>query len=118
MKHMEQFSAVPTAFAKNRKIAAFAYLVFFAPRFTAAKNDSFVRYHTGQSVGLVIAGLAGQGIISILGFWGAPFGLILLLVWVLRIFLAAEAVMGIRAARAGASRPLPLIGKYAAKLAA
>ena len=111
MEPSQQSGKLPYA-----KLAAFSYLVFFAPRFTAAKVDPFVRYHMMQSTGLIIVGLAAQGVISLLGYWGMGYGLLLLLAWALRIFLAGEAVIGIRNALAGKTAPLPVIGKYSAKL--
>ena len=114
---MEPAPAPTPSLQKRRNaVAAFAYLVFFAPLLTAAKYDSFVLYHVKQSIGLVITGLAAQGIISILGYWGVGFGIILILVWILRIFLAAQAALGIVNAWQGEMKPLPLIGLYSSRL--
>ncbi len=109
-------ASTPSPSKRRNAIAAFAYLVFFAPLLTAAKYDSFILYHVKQSIGLIITGLAAQGIISILGYWGVGFGIIIILVWILRVFLAVQAVLGIMNAWQGERKPLPLVGVYAARL--
>lgn len=94
-------------------IAALTYFIFFAPYLAKWKNDPFVRFHFKQSVALVITALAAQGVISILGYWG--FGGRALLVWALRIFMTAMAIIGARSAWSGKTNLLPWIGEYGAK---
>jgi len=101
---------------KMKKLAVATYLIFFLPFLTMAKNDSFVNYHFKQSVALVVAGLTGQGVISILGFWGLGYGLLIFLVYVLRALMVFGVIYGILNSLAGNTKPLPFVGKYAEKL--
>jgi len=100
---------------KNTTVAAITYIIFFWPFLTGTKRDEFILYHFRQALGLVIFGLAGQGIISICGYWGAGYGLMTFLVWALRILLAIGAIIGIRNSLSGKTTSLPYIGKYAEK---
>lgn len=100
---------------KNIRAAAITYVIFFWPFLVSGKKDEFLNYHFKQSIGLVIFGLAGQGIISICGYWGFSFSFIMFLVYALRILLVVGMLAGIKNALAGKTYPLPYIGKYAEK---
>jgi hypothetical protein len=84
------------------------------------EKDPFVLYHQKQAIVLAIAGFAGQGVIGVAGWWFAHIpalwglwpSVFLLMLWALRIFLAYEIVMGMRAVFAGEMKELPWIGKY------
>lgn len=99
-------------------IAAATYFVFFLP-WLKGEKDEFVIYHQKQAIALAVAGLAGQGIIGVLGFWfsflwlyGAWASLFFPLLWALRIFLIYEVIKGVKAALAGEKRELPWIGRF------
>ena len=99
-----------------KKLAAsITYIIFFWPFLTGTKGDIFVNYHFKQSVGLVIAGLIGQGVISVLGWWGLGYGPAIFLIYALRILLIVGVILGIKNASAGNTKPLPWIGNYAEK---
>ncbi len=104
---------------KNSTLASFTYLIFFLPLLTGEKNDSFVKYHMKQAIGLVLTALVLQGAISFLGYWSYRLGggsLQSTLVWPVRIFLIVEVVVGFMNAQRGEEKLLPWIGKHAARL--
>lgn len=99
---------------KERQLASIAYIIFFLPLFTDKKADSFVRFHMNQAVTLLIAVLALQGIVSILGSFSYDFEA--LFVWLLRLFVLIMVILGILNASAGRKEALPWIGEYAERL--
>jgi uncharacterized membrane protein len=92
----------------NTLMAVLAYILFFIPLLTDAKNDPFVKFHVKQGLVLFIACLAG-GIIGRLPVIGwmlmMPINIFLLILW----------VMGVLNALGGKEKQLPLIGQYASK---
>jgi uncharacterized membrane protein len=95
---------------KNTTMAAIAYIIFFVPLLTDAKDDPFVKFHVKQGLLLVILGLAVSIVNTILG--RIPFvGWLVALA--LGIGLFALWVIGIMNALNGKQEPLPLIGQYA-----
>jgi uncharacterized membrane protein len=92
---------------KNRGMAIIAYIVFFVPLLTSAKDEPFVKYHVKQGLVLFIASIVVYFIarvIPLLGWIIAP---------ILNIGLLVLFIIGIVNAINGAEKPLPLIGHYA-----
>jgi uncharacterized membrane protein len=90
---------------KNTGMAVVAYILFFVPLLTDAKNDPFVKYHVRQGFTLFLAAV----ILAILGtifmmYW---------ITWVFNIVCLIFLVIGIINAVSGKEEPLPFIGKYA-----
>ncbi len=94
---------------KNTGMAIVAYLIFFIPLLTNAKNDPFVMYHVKQSIVLLILVVIGWfiAIIPVLGW---------ILALILPIFEIILLIIGIINAAKGVEKPLPLIGQYAEKI--
>lgn len=95
---------------KNTGMAIVAYILFFIPLLTEAKNDPFVKYHIKQGAVLFI----GWILVSIIGMilpW--EFGMIDTL---LRICLFVLMVVGIMSAAKGEQKPLPVVGKFGEQL--
>ncbi|MDP2930596.1 MAG: hypothetical protein Q8N56_03265 [bacterium] len=93
---------------KNIGMAIVAYILFFVPLLTDAKNDPFVKYHVKQGLvlflGWVIA--CAFSFIPLSGWFVGRllyFGLFILL------------IIGILNAANSRQAPLPLIGKFADK---
>jgi len=100
---------VKTDKQKNTGMAVVAYILFFVPLLTDAKDDPFVKYHVKQSIVLLILIVGGWiiGIIPILGW---------ILALLLPIFEFVLLVIGIINAVNGQEKPLPLIGQFADKI--
>lgn len=96
----------------NKTIAALSYLVFFASKFLGKENDPLVNYHMKQGLGLLIAALAMQGAISVIGYWGGPQYALALVVRVVLVFFVVTGWMN---AMSGKQSPLPVIGTYSEK---
>jgi len=100
-----QETATPEDIEKNKGMAVLAYILFFIPMLTEAKDSKFAMFHANQSLVLLIAGLAGlfiSGIIPILGW--LFLGPAISIAWI--VFL----VLGILNASKGEMKELPLIG--------
>ncbi|TSC84879.1 MAG: hypothetical protein G01um101413_263 [Parcubacteria group bacterium Gr01-1014_13] len=89
-------------------MAVLAYVLFFIPLLTDAKNDPFVKFHVKQGLVLFIACLA-TGIIVRMPVIGwiliAPLNIFLLILW----------IIGVLNALGGKQKPLPVIGQYGEK---
>lgn len=90
---------------KNVGMAIIAYLIFFVPLLTEAKQDPFVIFHVKQGLALFLywVGMAVLSMIPILGIIvliGYPVGLVLL-------------IIGFINASQGKEKELPLIGQFA-----
>ena len=90
---------------KNTTMAAIAYLLFFVPLLTDAKDDPFVKFHVKQGLLLLILGIFTSiiGSIPIIGLIGWLLGLGIFVLW----------VIGIMNALNGNMTPVPLVGQYA-----
>lgn len=95
------------ASGKNTGMAAIAYIVFFIPLLTDAKNDPFVKYHVKQGLTLFISAVAVWLVVSVIPMLG------LLVAPVLNIILLVLLVLGIVNAVKGVEKPLPIIGRFA-----
>lgn len=92
---------------KNTGMAIVAYIIFFIPLLTDAKNDPFVKYHVKQGLILFIAGVIVSlfaRAIPVLGFLISP---------ILNIILFILLIIGILNAAKGLEKPLPIIGHLA-----
>lgn len=94
---------------KNTAMAAVAYLIFFLPLLTDAKDDQFVKYHVKQGLIFFISAV----VVWIFGTFIPIIGWIL--IWPLNILLFLIWIFGILHAVKGEEKPLPLIGKFAEK---
>ena len=90
---------------KNTTMAAIAYILFFVPLLTDAKDDPFVKFHVKQGLLLLILSIFTSilGRIPIIGIIGWVLGLGLFVLW----------VIGIMNALNGNMTPVPLVGQYA-----
>ena len=91
---------------KNTGMAILAYILFFIPLLTEAKNDPFVKYHVKQGLLVFIAWIV-VGIISAILPW--------FLYWLdnlLSLCVVVLVILGITTAAKGEQKPLPIIGKF------
>ncbi|MCR4330613.1 MAG: hypothetical protein NUV49_01900 [Patescibacteria group bacterium] len=95
----------------NTVMAVVAYILFFIPLLTDAKNDPFVKYHVKQGLVLFIAYVVVM-ILSWTPIVWSLYGLIMLLNLGLLVLL----IIGIMHAVNGEQKPLPFIGKFADKI--
>ncbi|MDD5626302.1 MAG: hypothetical protein PHG83_04010 [Patescibacteria group bacterium] len=103
---MEENNQKPTQ-QKNTGMAIIAYLIFFIPLLTDAKNDPFVKYHVKQGLTLLIAGVI-VGILSSFLPWS-----LYRISQLLNLFVFVLMIIGIMNASKGEEKPLPIIGKFA-----
>lgn len=91
---------------KNTGMAIVAYIIFFIPLLTDAKDDPFVKYHVKQGLILFIGYVCEMivGVFPFIGWLIAP---------LLGIFLFVLLIIGIVNAVNGKEKPLPIIGKFA-----
>ncbi|MBI5151559.1 MAG: hypothetical protein HZA34_03215 [Candidatus Pacebacteria bacterium] len=101
---------------KNTAMAALAYVLFFIPLLTDAKNDSYVKFHVKQSLVLLIVSI-GWSIASqflrylpvlgwvVGGLAGTVVSILLLILW----------VKGLMNALNGKEEVLPVVGSYASQ---
>jgi uncharacterized membrane protein len=90
---------------KNTGMAIIAYIVFFVPLLTDAKEDPFVKYHVRQGLVLFLLWL----VVSMVS-WIPP---IIFISPILYLGVLALMVVGILHASQGKEEPLPIIGQYA-----
>ena len=88
---------------KNTGMAIVAYILFFIPLLTDAKNDPFVKFHIKQGLVLFI----GWFIAMIL--WWTP---LFMIAWLLDLGLLVLLIIGIMNAMNAKEQELPLIGKF------
>jgi uncharacterized membrane protein len=91
---------------KNTTMAAIAYILFFIPLLTKAKNDPFVKYHVKQGLVLFIASVIQMFIKAV-----PLFGHILSPLLGIAIFILF--IIGVINALGGKEKPLPYIGDFA-----
>jgi uncharacterized membrane protein len=91
---------------KNTGMAVLAYIIFFIPLLTDAKNDPFVKYHVKQGLVLFIGWIVEMfvGVIPFAGWIIAP---------LLGVFLLVLFIIGIVNAVNGKEKPLPVVGSFA-----
>ena len=93
---------------KNTGMAVVAYILFFVPLLTDAKNDPFVKFHVKQGF-LIFLSWVITAIIGFLPFAG-------FITWILNIAVICLFVIGIMNALKGEEKQLPVIGKFADKV--
>ncbi len=97
-----------TSKKENTGMAIIAYIIFFIPLLTDAKNDPFCKYHVKQGLVLFISWIITCifSFVPIIGWFLAPIlGLCLLILLIIGIMNAAK----------GEQKALPIIGQYAEK---
>lgn len=92
---------------KNISMAMVAYILFFFPLLTEAKNDPFVKYHVKQGLLLFIGSF-----ITMLVSW---MPVIHRFSWILGLAIFVLLIIGIMNAANGKEKSLPLIGHLADK---
>ena len=92
---------------KNIGMAVVAYILFFIPLLTDAKNDPFVKYHVKQGLVLFIAGF----IVMVI----SHMPVIYIFSWAFNIVMLILFIAGMLNVLKGKEKPLPLIGKFASK---
>jgi uncharacterized membrane protein len=102
----------PSHKEKNTGMAIVAYIIFFVPLLTEAKNDPFVKYHVKQGLVIFIGWIA----VGIIGYiLGYAFYIGWMLARLLNLFLFILMIIGIKNASQGEKKPLPIIGKFGEK---
>jgi uncharacterized membrane protein len=93
---------------KNTGMAVVAYIIFFIPLLTDAKDDPFVKFHVKQGLVLFVCSVMLWFIIQAIP-----------LLWILsplfNLAILVLVIMGIINAVNGAEKQLPLIGSFAEK---
>jgi len=98
----------PKTGQKNTGMAVVAYILFFVPLLTDAKNDPFVKFHVKQGFLIFLSWV----IIAIIGF----LPLAGFITWILNIAVICLFVIGIMNALKGEEKQLPVIGRFADKV--
>lgn len=93
---------------KNTNMAIIAYILFFIPLLTDAKNDPFVKYHVKQGLALFICFMVVAAVSQT--FFGMFF------TGLLDLGLVVLAVIGILNVTKGKQEPLPFLGRFADKI--
>lgn len=97
---------------KNTGMAIVAYIIFFIPLLTDAKNDPFVKYHVKQGLALfitaIVIGIVDQ-FLFLIPFIGWT------LSWLIGLLIIVLFIVGILNASKGEQKPLPIIGKFGEK---
>jgi uncharacterized membrane protein len=90
----------------NRKLwSVIAYIIFFIPLLTEAKNDPLVKFHVKQGLILLITSVVLNTIVHFLPLselFGALVGLFIFILW----------IIGILNALGEKEKELPLIGQF------
>lgn len=89
----------------NKVMAGLAYILFFLP-LVVCPDSPFGRYHANQGLLLLLLGLGGSIILSIIPI----IGWILLPFFAIGVFILA--VIGLINGFTGKGKALPIIGKY------
>lgn len=95
----------PEDIEKNKTMAGLSYFLFFLP-LVACPESKYAKFHANQSLLLLIAGIAGNVILSIIPIVG----------WILLPFFGIGvlvlSIMGLINGFGGKAKKLPLIGKF------
>ena len=94
----------------NVGMAIVAYLIFFIPLLTDAKDDPFVKFHVKQGLNLLLFAVVGSVISSVIPVIGW-----LILGPIVSIASLVLGIIGIINASNKEMKELPMIGKYAAQ---
>lgn len=87
---------------KNKTMAILAWIIFFIPLLTDAKDSKFAKFHANQSLVVTLLGIAGSILTSTLvgAIVGIPLSIAAFVFW----------LMGIIGASQGTMKKTPLIG--------
>lgn len=96
---------------KNTSMAAIAYVLFFVPLLTDAKDDPFVKFHVKQGLLLLIIGIA-LSFLNVAILYRIPF-IGWLISFLLGIGLFVLWLLGLMNALNGKQEPVPVVGQYA-----
>ena len=98
---------------ENKIVFILAYLgiLFFLP-LVVCPNSKIGRFHANQGLILLITAIAGQIVISILGYIPGVWVLTSLISWLWSLAILALAIVGMINASKNEQKPLPVIGKY------
>lgn len=107
-QHSPEKTGHPEHTGKNIGMAVVAYILFFVPLLTEAKNDPFVKYHVKQGLVLFITWF----IVMVIAW----LPMVYMFSWILHIGLFVLFIIGIMNAVNGKEAPLPLIGHLADKI--
>lgn len=86
-------------------MAGLAYIIFFLP-LVACPDSAFGKFHANQALILLILGLGGSIVLSIIPILGW------ILLPVLSIFVLVLGIIGLVNGLSGKAKELPLIGKF------
>ena len=92
---------------KHKGMAILAYILFFIPLLTDAKESPFVKFHIKQSLLLVIASVLVSVIGAVIPFLGA------LVAPIASLAVFVLWIIGLMHAINGEAKEVPIIGKYA-----
>ena len=92
--------------SKNTNMAILAYILFFIPLLTDAKDDPFVKFHVYQGLTIFILAVAGA-VVNIIPILGQ------IVSFAVSIAIVVFVIMGIISAAKGEEKELPIIGKLA-----
>lgn len=90
---------------KNKTMAGLAYLIFFLP-LIVCPDSRYARFHANQGLLLLIVGIAGSFILSMIPI----IGWILLPIFSIAVFVLV--IVGLISGIGGKAKRLPLIGKF------
>ena len=91
--------------SNNVVMGVIAYILFFVPLLTDAKDDPFVKYHVKQGLMIFLIGLVAAILSPVLYY----------LSLVIHLFILVMAILGIMNVLNNKKEPIPLIGQYAEK---
>ena len=103
--HNNNMSGGGKKVSDNTAMAIIAYILFFVPLLTDAKDDPFVKYHVKQGLIVFIIGVGAAVLAPVLLF----------LTLFIHLFVLVLAILGIINVLNGKKEPLPLVGEFAAK---
>ncbi len=88
--------------AKHKTMAILAWIIFFIPLLTDAKDSKFAKFHANQSLLVTLASVVSAILNAtvVLAIVGIPLGIVAFIFW----------IMGIIGAANGQMKRLPLIG--------
>jgi len=90
---------------KNKTMAGLAYLLFFLP-LAACPESKYARFHANQGLLLLITGIVGSIVLSIIPIIGW------ILLPIFGIAIAVLGILGLINGFGGKVKPLPVIGKF------
>lgn len=91
----------------NEMWGIFAYIFFAIPLIFAKEKTSFIKFHTNQSLILLLLFIIGSLLLQILNFYYSPIGMLF------KVFCIAMFVVGIVNVTQNRTKSLPLIGEWA-----